>query len=59
MTEIHHRAFSTTYMREIDAAIDAPQSVTVKATAADISQHVRTRVKGVNAIPFAKFRFRN
>ena len=41
---------------EIDAAIDAPQSVTVRASVADISQHVRTRVKGVNAIPFAKFK---
>jgi hypothetical protein len=41
---------------QIDAAIDAPQSVAVQATGADISQHVRTRVKSVNAIPFAKFK---
>jgi hypothetical protein len=41
---------------EIDAAIDAPQSVTLQATGADISQHVRTRVKNVNPVPFGKFK---
>jgi hypothetical protein len=41
---------------EIDAAIDAPQSATVQATAVDISTHVRTRVKNVNPVPFAKFK---
>jgi len=39
----------------IDAAIAAPQSVTVQATPADLSNHVR-RVKGVNVIPFAKYK---
>jgi zinc-ribbon domain len=41
---------------EIDAAIDAPQSVTVQASGIDLSQHVRTRVKGASVIPFSRFK---
>ena len=41
---------------EIDAAVDAPQSVTIQATAVDLSQHVRSRVKALNVVPFSKFK---
>jgi hypothetical protein len=41
---------------EIEAAIDAHQSVSVQASAADLSQHVRSRVKGLNVVPFSKFK---
>lgn len=41
---------------EIDAAVDARQAVTLQATAIDLSQHVRTRVKNASVIPFAKFK---
>jgi hypothetical protein len=41
---------------EIDAAVDAPQSVTVQGTPVDLSQHVRTRVKTVKVVPLSKFK---
>lgn len=41
---------------EIDAAVDAPQSVTIRATPIDLSQHVRTRVKKINVIPLSDFK---
>lgn len=41
---------------EIDAGVDARQSVTIQARPIDISQHIRTRVKGVSVIPFSKFK---
>jgi hypothetical protein len=41
---------------EIESAIDARQSVTVQATSADLSQHVRSRVKALRVIPFSTFK---
>jgi hypothetical protein len=41
---------------EIDAAADATQSVTLQASGIDLSQHIRTRVKGVKVVPFSTFK---
>lgn len=41
---------------EIDAAVDATQSVTIQGTPVDLSQHVRTRVKDARVIPFSTFK---
>jgi hypothetical protein len=39
---------------DIDMAVESPQSVRVQATGADISQHFKTRVKGVQILPLAE-----
>lgn len=41
---------------DVDAAVDAKQSVTLKATSIDLSQHVRSRVKKVAIVPLSKFK---